>query len=91
MHYSAAKSYLVIIGADVILYKFRVSLEGLQQERKTKLAVKGDAADLQVVWAGGGLLAATNREGMVRMWHVEQDCNYMLLLNGMCGVACVVH
>jgi hypothetical protein len=34
-----------------------------------------------LVQAGGPLLAATSREGMVRVWHIEQEYNYVLMLN----------
>jgi hypothetical protein len=34
MHFNAAKQYLAIVGADVVLYKFRVTPDGLTQDRK---------------------------------------------------------
>lgn len=49
---------------------------------QAKLSVKGDGSDLQCVWAGNGLLAAANREPLVRVWQLEQDANYVLPLSG---------
>ena len=40
----------------------------------------GDVASLKCVWIGGGLLAATSNEHMIRLWHVEKDIAYELSL-----------
>ena len=47
-------------------------------EKKMKLSIKGGGAHLKLVWAGSGLLAGANAEGMVRFWHLEKDDNYVL-------------
>jgi intraflagellar transport protein 140 len=47
---------------------------------QVKLSVKGDSRKFRCVWAGSGLLASVNNEGMVRVNNVENDDNYMLSL-----------
>jgi len=81
MHYSAAKDYLVLLTVDVVLYKYKITPDGkMLQERKVKLSIKGDGSELQACIAGAGLLAAANCENVVRLWHLEQEDNYVLSL-----------
>jgi len=82
MYFSHEKDYLVIVTDDVVLYKFRIAQDGrIHPERKVKLAVRGDGSELQCIWAGPGLLAAANCEPLLRLWHLERDENYTLLIN----------
>lgn len=81
MYYSAARDYLVLVTVDVVLYKYKITVEGkMTQERKVKLSIKGDGSELQAVFAGHGLLAAANCENLVRLWHLEKEDNYTLSL-----------
>jgi intraflagellar transport protein 140 len=82
LQYVGNKRFLLALGADAVLHKFgSVEGGGLRQDRKAKLAIKGDGSNLMCVWAGAGLIAAANNESLVRVWHVEQDTHYVLQLN----------
>lgn len=83
LQFVGLKHTLLVLGADAVLHKFSTAVEGggLRQERKAKLAIKGDGANLVCVWAGAGLIAAANNEALLRVWHVEHDTHYVLHLN----------
>lgn len=44
--------------------------------------MKGDGSDTRCVWVGANLLAAASGESLVRMWDLQNEENYMLLLSG---------
>lgn len=81
LYYNQSRDYLVLVTIDVVLYKYKITIEGkMTQERKVKLSIKGDGGNLQVVFAGHGLLAASNNENLIRLWHLEKEDNYILSL-----------
>lgn len=82
LFYSHSGDYLIVVTVDVVLFKYDIKPDSrLTLDKKVKLSIKGDGSDLSCVWAGGGLLAASNNEGCLRMWHLSRDENYMLKIN----------
>lgn len=79
MFYSHKHDYLVIVTRDVIMYKYNLDAK-MSLDKKVKLSIKGDGAELQCIWAGSNLLAAANNEDCVRFWHLTKDDNYVLTL-----------
>lgn len=81
MFFSASKDYLALLTSNCTLFAFRFSADGnVKLAKKMRLTVTGDVNLLKCAWVGGGLLAATNEQHMIRFWHVEKDINYQLSL-----------
>jgi hypothetical protein len=83
IYYSASKDYLLLLTLDSVLYKFKLALDGkMTPDKKVKLSIRGNGSDMNVIWAGAGLLIAANMENVLRVWNVETDESYSLSLAG---------
>jgi len=49
------------------------------------LSIAGDSEKLRSIWIGSCLLATCSYENMLRLWHLEEDENYVLTLLEMQG------
>jgi intraflagellar transport protein 140 len=49
-------------------------------EKKVKLSIAGDPEQLISLWVGDCLLCTSSNENMIRLWHLDDDENYVLTL-----------
>jgi intraflagellar transport protein 140 len=72
---------VIIITSTMLLVQFRISTsEKSGPDKKVKLSIAGDADRLRSIWIGHCLLATCSFENMLRLWHLEEDENYVLTL-----------
>jgi intraflagellar transport protein 140 len=45
-----------------------------------KLSIAGDPEQLGSIWIGDCLLATSSAENMIRLWHLDEDENYVLTM-----------
>jgi len=77
--YYEQQTSIIIITSALLLVQFKISLNEKQQvDRKVKLSISGDPERIQTIWIGGCLMATCCHENLVRMWHLEEDENYIL-------------
>uniref|UniRef100_A0A4W3HUQ7 Intraflagellar transport 140 n=1 Tax=Callorhinchus milii TaxID=7868 RepID=A0A4W3HUQ7_CALMI len=78
--YMESKDILVVVTETLVLSQYSVSADGATQEViKVKLSGKaGHAAD--IIWAEKGLLLTATGEIVIRLWDLERDENYVLML-----------
>ncbi|XP_019615052.1 PREDICTED: intraflagellar transport protein 140 homolog [Branchiostoma belcheri] len=73
------KNILVTVTSGLVLTQHNVSSEGSFQE-VTKVKLSGRTGQLDIIWAGRGLMATATGEPLIRMWDLEKDDNYALPL-----------
>ncbi|XP_033108707.1 intraflagellar transport protein 140 homolog [Anneissia japonica] len=84
--YNEHRNILVIITDALMLSQHSVLSDGkLQETMKVKLSGKPPDTDCAIVWAGKGLLATATGEGIVRMWDLDKDDNFVLGLDTQSG------
>ena len=66
----------------MLLVQFRISTTEKQSapEKKVKLSIAGDPERLMSIWIADCLLCTSSNENMVRLWHLDEDENYVLTL-----------
>lgn len=80
LHYDE-KNILITVTESMLLTQHFITPEGEAREvLKVKMSGRGDSKT--IVWAGLGILATSLGEGVVRMWDLEQEDNYILSLEG---------
>eukprot|EP00058_Branchiostoma_floridae_P021724 XP_002607214.1 hypothetical protein BRAFLDRAFT_118626 [Branchiostoma floridae] len=77
--YYEEKNILVTVTSGLVLTQHSVSSEGAFQE-VTKVKLSGKMGQLNIIWAGRGLMATATGEPLIRMWDLEKDDNYALPL-----------
>ncbi|XP_052768007.1 intraflagellar transport protein 140 homolog [Mya arenaria] len=82
--YYEEKNILVTVTEGLSLYQHAVMPEGETKEMmKVKLSGRGEKPVID--WAGKGILATSTGEGVIRMWDLENEENYILHLDGHSG------
>ncbi len=72
---------VIIITSTLLLVQFKISPnEKNGPDKKVKLSIAGDAEKLKSIWIGTCLLCTCTIENMLRLWHLEEDENYLLTL-----------
>ncbi|KAL4454946.1 hypothetical protein ABPG74_006328 [Tetrahymena malaccensis] len=73
---------VIIITSTLLLVMFKISTSvKTGPSKRVKLSIAGDPQKLQSIWIGSCLLATCSHENMLRMWHLDQDDNYVLTLH----------
>ncbi|XP_053388212.1 LOW QUALITY PROTEIN: intraflagellar transport protein 140 homolog, partial [Mercenaria mercenaria] len=82
--YYEEKNILITVTEGLSLFQHAVMPEGDTKEMmKVKLSGRGDKPVID--WAGKGILATSTGEGVIRMWELENEENYILHLDGHSG------
>ncbi|KAK3865459.1 hypothetical protein Pcinc_025661 [Petrolisthes cinctipes] len=76
-----SRSLLVVITEGMVLGQFSVATDGSVTE-VNKVKLSGRTTDIQVTWAGAGLLAVSTGDSSVRLWNLDTGDNYVLGLRG---------
>ena len=73
---------MIIISSSLLLVQFRISTtdKNSAPEKKVKLSIAGDPEQLTSIWVGDCLLCTSSSENMVRLWHLDEDENYVLTM-----------
>ncbi len=72
---------VIIITSTLLLVQFKISPnEKTAPDKKVKLSIAGDPEQLTSIWIETCLLATCSTENMLRLWHLENDDNYVLTL-----------
>jgi intraflagellar transport protein 140 len=75
---------VIIITSTQLLVQFKISTGHKQgPDKKVKLSIAGNPEKLESIWIGTCLLATCSTENMLRLWHLEEDENYVLTLLGL--------
>ncbi|XP_047485121.1 intraflagellar transport protein 140 homolog [Penaeus chinensis] len=76
-----SRNLLVVITEGMVLGQFSVAIDGAVTEIN-KVKLSGRTNDIQVTWAGTGLLAVSTGDNNVRLWNLDSGDNYVLSLHG---------
>ncbi|XP_068236628.1 intraflagellar transport protein 140 homolog isoform X1 [Palaemon carinicauda] len=76
-----ARNLLVVITEGMVLGQFSVAPDGAVTE-VNKVKLSGRTNDIQMAWAGSGLLAVSTGDNSVRLWNLDSGDNYVLSLHG---------
>ncbi|XP_043233356.1 intraflagellar transport protein 140 homolog [Amphibalanus amphitrite] len=79
--YYDAKEELVVVTDTMVLGEFQVEYDGTLSEI-TKVKLSGRSQDMQLSWAGKGILAVATGEPHIRLWDLDRGDNYAVRLDG---------
>ncbi|XP_076028823.1 intraflagellar transport protein rempA [Oratosquilla oratoria] len=80
LHHSH-RNLLVVITDGMVLGQFSVSQDGSVAE-VTKVKLSGRSNEIQVAWAGPGLLGVSTGDFSVRLWNLDTGDNYVIDMQG---------
>ncbi|XP_037074398.1 intraflagellar transport protein 140 homolog isoform X2 [Pollicipes pollicipes] len=75
------KEELVVVTETMVLGEFQVEYDGTLTEI-TKVKLSGRNQDMQLSWAGPGVLAVATGEPHIRLWDLDKGDNYAVRLDG---------
>lgn len=88
MLFYSAKEHLVVLTRALVMAQYRAEPGGkMTQVMKVKLSVSGgsDVGVTGCAWLSDGHLATASAEGIVRVWDLADEDNYVLQLNDEAG------
>lgn len=70
---------VIIISSNLLVLQFKISLsDKLIPDKKMKLSIAGSPEELNSHWVHDNILVLCSKENVLRLWHIEEDENYIL-------------